>query len=315
MIKLFYDMIYSNRKSQTALEFLVTYGWAFLIIIIMIGTLAYFGILNPSNLLPDKCEFGIGVQCLNFQIYKSTEDRFRLRLKNSLGQTINVQSLTIAKEDGSAYPAGCVLSPALPLTGWKTSEVQDFTWTGPGCVFDDQIAGKKGKVSISMSYTSATSGSSYQNEIKGKVFSAALSDTGGGAGQGNLICNVVSTCASTTIFKMSSLQDAHAEISSQTNYNNQVCCSVNTGTLGTSCATGVTVLKLSANTDAHVEQSTQLNYPINACLSFGSGTASCQYLLSCNADETCVAAISGATDAHVGDCSSSFATKVCCKVQ
>ncbi len=37
------------KKSQAALEFLITYGWAFLVILLMIGTLSYFGILSPSQ--------------------------------------------------------------------------------------------------------------------------------------------------------------------------------------------------------------------------------------------------------------------------
>jgi len=37
-----------NKKGQAALEFLTTYGWAFLVILIMIGALSYFGVLNPS---------------------------------------------------------------------------------------------------------------------------------------------------------------------------------------------------------------------------------------------------------------------------
>ena len=49
-----------HKKSQAALEFLTTYAWAFLVIIIMIGALAYFGVwLNaifnfskPSCALP-----------------------------------------------------------------------------------------------------------------------------------------------------------------------------------------------------------------------------------------------------------------------
>ena len=51
-------MAKSSRKSQAALEFLTTYAWAFLIIIIMIGALAYFGVLSPSKLLPDRRNFG-----------------------------------------------------------------------------------------------------------------------------------------------------------------------------------------------------------------------------------------------------------------
>ena len=51
------------KKAQGALEFLMTYGWAFLVILIMIGALAYFGVLNPSRFLPDRCDFGTQVLC------------------------------------------------------------------------------------------------------------------------------------------------------------------------------------------------------------------------------------------------------------
>jgi len=46
------------NKSQVALEFLATYGWAFLVILIMIAALSYFCILSPSKLPPDRCNFG-----------------------------------------------------------------------------------------------------------------------------------------------------------------------------------------------------------------------------------------------------------------
>lgn len=44
------------RKGQAAMEFLMTYGWALLIVLVVIGALAYFGLLNPDRFLPDKAE-------------------------------------------------------------------------------------------------------------------------------------------------------------------------------------------------------------------------------------------------------------------
>lgn len=37
------------KKGQMALEFLMTYGWAILSAIIVIGVLAYFGVFSPKN--------------------------------------------------------------------------------------------------------------------------------------------------------------------------------------------------------------------------------------------------------------------------
>ena len=59
-------MKFRIRKSQAALEFLTTYGWAFLVILIMIGTLAYFGILSPGKILPNRCN--IGMNCSSQRI-------------------------------------------------------------------------------------------------------------------------------------------------------------------------------------------------------------------------------------------------------
>ena len=44
------------KRGQAALEFLSTYGFAFLIILVMIGALAYFGVLDPTRFLPNRCQ-------------------------------------------------------------------------------------------------------------------------------------------------------------------------------------------------------------------------------------------------------------------
>ena len=53
-----------NRRGQSALEFLMTYGWAILVVLAAIGALAYFGVLNPSNFLPDQCTASSGFGCV-----------------------------------------------------------------------------------------------------------------------------------------------------------------------------------------------------------------------------------------------------------
>ena len=44
-------------KGQAAIEFLLTYGWSIMIVILMISGLAYFGVFNISDLVPDKYFF------------------------------------------------------------------------------------------------------------------------------------------------------------------------------------------------------------------------------------------------------------------
>src|SRR3989338_6862255 len=85
-----------NLKAQAALEFLTTYGWAFLVILIMIGTLAYFGILSPSKLLPNRCNMGTEFQCLDYRITESgSSSQVQLRLKNNVGEPITIPAAPI----------------------------------------------------------------------------------------------------------------------------------------------------------------------------------------------------------------------------
>jgi len=151
-----------------------------------------------------------------------------------------------------------------------------------------------------------------------KVCCKVSSDTPSPLSNPSISCSVTNgTCAGTTILGLSDYLDSHAEMPSSANYPYKVCC---TGTgLSNSCAGSYdTVLKLSGDTDAHVEEKTLSNYSgNNVCLSSTTtGTVNCDYSSSCSllgSNYTCLASISGESDAHIGDCSN-FPTKVCCAI-
>jgi hypothetical protein len=91
-----------KRKAQGALEFLMTYGWAFLVILIMIGALAYFGVLNPSKLLPDKCMFGSPFMCKNGALLIKNDAALSgniiVDVVNNFGGGVYVYNATIVPE-------------------------------------------------------------------------------------------------------------------------------------------------------------------------------------------------------------------------
>lgn len=80
--------LFENHKAQAALEYLVTYGWAFLVIIAAIAALSYFGLLSPEKYMPDKCDFGQQMSCVDQ--YIDTNHRVILRFKNNFGANITV---------------------------------------------------------------------------------------------------------------------------------------------------------------------------------------------------------------------------------
>ena len=79
-----------NRKAQAALEFLMTYGWAILVVLVSIGALAYFGVLSPEKFLPAKCILQSGITCLDHKATGSgINPGVTLYLQNSLGYDID----------------------------------------------------------------------------------------------------------------------------------------------------------------------------------------------------------------------------------
>ncbi len=83
-----------NNKAQAALEFLMTYGWAILVVLVSIGALAYFGVLSPEKFLPAKCTLQSGITCLDHKATGSgTSVGITVFLQNSLGQDIDTVSV------------------------------------------------------------------------------------------------------------------------------------------------------------------------------------------------------------------------------
>ena len=71
------------NRGQAAMEFLMTYGWAILVVLVAIGALAYFGVLSPARFLPSSCQLQSGVSC---DSYKVATNGIRIVLRNGLGQ-------------------------------------------------------------------------------------------------------------------------------------------------------------------------------------------------------------------------------------
>ena len=86
-------MFTKHRKSQAAMEFLMTYGWAILVVLAAIAALAYFGILSPEKFLPQKCLIETGFTCIGHKIEPSQST---LIFSNGLGKTLIVTNVNIA---------------------------------------------------------------------------------------------------------------------------------------------------------------------------------------------------------------------------
>jgi len=93
------------RKAQAALEYLVTYGWGFLVILVVVGALAYFGLLSPSRYIPAKCEFGAQLECVDYKLQSTGGlGTVQLQFRNNYGADIQIKDVfTIGQTGSSTY--------------------------------------------------------------------------------------------------------------------------------------------------------------------------------------------------------------------
>ncbi len=82
-----------THRSQSALEYMMTYGWAILIIVIVAGVLYSFGIFNPSASAGTTITGFSGLGSVNAVCLGGTS--FTLVLGNSIGQLINITQVNL----------------------------------------------------------------------------------------------------------------------------------------------------------------------------------------------------------------------------
>ncbi|MBR9700629.1 hypothetical protein GOV11_02070 [Candidatus Woesearchaeota archaeon] len=136
------------RRGQAALEYLVTYGWAMLAILVVLGALAYFGLLSPSRYLPSRCDFGVQMRCADFILEDGAgNDYVQIMFRNNFGDDINITAIETSAGDGlivnydlngnAAYDDGWVLADTVNISKGVTSPAMDVEFTD-GMLFEGE---------------------------------------------------------------------------------------------------------------------------------------------------------------------------------
>ena len=152
-----------SRKSQASLEFLTTYAWAFLVILITVGALYYFGIFNFSKFLPQKCSFPSQFECLAFSFAGDPTNEIRFRLVNSVGEEINVNSFEITND----VPDPLVCTRPATVSNWKSGVEMDFTFTG--CADGGFITSVRTEAKITMKYCAPATTGCPEHIVTGRI--------------------------------------------------------------------------------------------------------------------------------------------------
>lgn len=158
------------RKSQAALEFLTTYAWAFIVILITISALYYFGVFDFGNYLPQKCLFPDQLKCLDFSLQPSL---LKIKLSNNLGEDICIKSVKITNDanppltctfDSSSYPQGTCAASEFQ---WIHSTEEDLQFNS--CTGGAYLANERVELKITIDYYSQNTPSKPIHSINGKV--------------------------------------------------------------------------------------------------------------------------------------------------
>lgn len=141
-----------NRYGQAALEFLTTYGWAFLVILVMIGGLSYFGVLDVSQFVPETCKLDGKIECgESFSVSASAID---LQIMNNLQKDVNIKGIKIWERDIDKADACEATSTDVDISSRRDDDVTftlDSADVADGCGIFDNV-GRKKQFNVEVTY-------------------------------------------------------------------------------------------------------------------------------------------------------------------
>jgi len=154
-----------NKKGQSAMEYLMTYGWAILVIIIVIAVLFYIGVLNPRNVTPTTCTFPPGVSCSSFKLTENGV--LALTIGQATGHRINVTGIACTQEQAPTSAVWTAQSKI--ITNGESAALTAFQcWTNAPAAASG-TAGETAKFKMWMNYTEMDSPVLTTRQVMGDV--------------------------------------------------------------------------------------------------------------------------------------------------
>jgi hypothetical protein len=90
-----------RKKGQSAVEYVVTYGWALLFLVIIMAWILASGVLTPSYLVSEECYLGPNLACA-FQLYKESDTlntNIALNVSNGFPYSVRIINFNIKSAD------------------------------------------------------------------------------------------------------------------------------------------------------------------------------------------------------------------------
>ncbi|MEM0148890.1 MAG: hypothetical protein QW774_01370 [Candidatus Micrarchaeaceae archaeon] len=119
-------------KTQSAVEYLVTYGWMFLIVAAVLAAMFALGLFNPSAYSGQECVLEAGFSCVNY--YMASNGLLTIDIEQVTSEPINVTAIG-CNENSTSIKMGTVYSPAsneiaMPIGSSYTFNVECYDQYG-----------------------------------------------------------------------------------------------------------------------------------------------------------------------------------------
>ena len=151
-------------KAQSAMEYLMTYGWAILIIAVVLGALFSLGVFSGTSLLGTTCIASSGYYCSNLVLHGGT-------LSFTFGQNTgvnwaaaNVFFLPSGAPAPSSVPTGSCVNSFSSINSGQTVTVSLSGTCGPGGTSLPTTLGSTIAGSVWAEYQTATGGTMYYTQ-------------------------------------------------------------------------------------------------------------------------------------------------------
>jgi len=144
--------MFNDKKGQAALEFLMTYGWAILAAVIVIGALAYFGVFSPGQYAPETCTLTAPLGCDEYNVQTTGPN---LVIRNGRGESIDILNVNV-EGCGDYEPADTTVPNGQTLTA------------SPDCALTEGSR-FRGDITVTYQITDGTLNQTSTGQISGTV--------------------------------------------------------------------------------------------------------------------------------------------------
>ena len=87
-------------RGQATIEYIMTYGWALLALIIVIGVLLFSGLLSPTYLISEECNFGNNLPCNIALFNQGSDTMLAVNMFNGFAYKIKIIRMELVTTDG-----------------------------------------------------------------------------------------------------------------------------------------------------------------------------------------------------------------------